>query len=173
MQTLTLCPCLTSFATYICQEVVSSCISPLMAQPWSHQTSHWWAHGTDLHVQQGVSWLGPKPECALTMEPGVETLPNAVSSNLYSLYCHRRVLISTDACIYVECDLSCGDPPAISNGLVDPASNITVTVYTCEQGYILSGSESITCNGSTGLWSLPPVCQQATGALVLQLATNS
>ena len=147
--------------------------SPLMAQHWSHQTSHWWAHSTDLHVQQGVSWLGPKPECALTMEPGVETLPNAVSSTLYSLYCHMRVLISTDACICVECDLSCGDPPAISNGMVDPASNITVTVYTCEQGYILSGSESITCNGSTGLWSPPPTCQQAAGAPVLQLATSS
>ena len=155
------------------QGVVSSCMSHLMAQHWSHQTSHWWAHSTDLHVKQGVSWLGPKPECALTMEPGVETLLNAVSSTLCSLYCHRRVLILIDACICVECDLSCGDPPAISNGLVDPASNITVTVYTCEQGYILSGSESITCNGSTGRWSLSPTCQQAAGVLVLQLAMSS
>ena len=68
--------------------------------------------------------------------------------------------------MYVDCEVSCGDPPAISNGLVDSSSsNMSVTYYTCEIGYILSGSESITCNGLTGRWSSQPTCEQEVGAL--------
>ena len=66
----------------------------------------------------------------------------------------------------VDCKRLCGDPPAISNGLVNSSSsNISITYYTCENGYILSGSGRIDCNGSTGHWSPPPSCQQEVGVL--------
>ena len=135
-----------------------------MARPWSHQTSPWWAHSTDLHVQQGVSWLGPKPECALTMELGVETVPNAVCMQL--ILAKVTIQLESLLILSVDCEHLCGDPPAISNGLVDSSySNISITYYTCENGYILSGSGRIDCNGSTGHWSPPPSCQQEVGVL--------
>ena len=67
-------------------------------------------------------------------------------------------------CPYADCEISCGEPPVITNGRVDSASsNASVALYTCESGHILSGSGRIACNGSSGHWSLQPVCVQDPG----------
>ena len=55
--------------------------------------------------------------------------------------------------------VSCGSPPSIDNGSPGtPTSTIfggTVT-YSCDTGYTLSGSATITCQASG--WETPPVC---------------
>ncbi|XP_064386046.1 CUB and sushi domain-containing protein 2-like [Halichondria panicea] len=59
------------------------------------------------------------------------------------------------------CRVSCGPPPSIDNGSPgQPTSTIIggEATFTCDTGYLLIGSETITCL-STGNWSTSPSCQ--------------
>ena len=56
--------------------------------------------------------------------------------------------------------LSCGFPPSIPNGFPGTPNSTTFggrVTYSCNSGYILSGSATITCQAS-GSWEAPPRC---------------
>ncbi len=55
----------------------------------------------------------------------------------------------------------CGPPPSITNGSPGQPTSTMIggeVTYTCDTGFILTGSETITCF-STGKWSSSPSCQ--------------
>ncbi|XP_064386185.1 CUB and sushi domain-containing protein 1-like isoform X2 [Halichondria panicea] len=59
------------------------------------------------------------------------------------------------------CLISCGPPSSITNGSPGQPTSTMIggeAIYTCGTGYILIGSETITCL-STGNWSSSPSCQ--------------
>ncbi len=59
------------------------------------------------------------------------------------------------------CAVSCGPPPSITNGSSGQPTSTMIggeVTYTCVTGYLLTGSERITCL-STGNWSSSPSCQ--------------
>ncbi len=63
--------------------------------------------------------------------------------------------------LYTSAAVPCGDPPTIPNG----SRTFTVTTfggtatYTCNTGYQLSGSSTVTCQAS-GSWSTVPTCRK-------------
>ncbi len=56
---------------------------------------------------------------------------------------------------------SCGSLPSISDGLPGTPTRTTfggTVTYSCNTGYILSGSVTVTCQAS-GSWSTRPTCE--------------
>ena len=55
--------------------------------------------------------------------------------------------------------VSCGNPPTIGNGLriFRGTSYQDFATYSCDFGYLLSGSATVTCQAS-GSWSIRPTC---------------
>ena len=58
--------------------------------------------------------------------------------------------------------VDCSSPPTLTTGQVDTSSGTTfgsTVTYTCNTGYTLTGSSSLTC-GSDGNWSpVSPTCE--------------
>ena len=57
--------------------------------------------------------------------------------------------------------VNCNSPPSISNGSPDTPTSTTVggtVTYSCNTGYVLSGSATVTCEASGG-WSTRPTCE--------------
>ncbi len=74
----------------------------------------------------------------------------------------RTKLIANSLLICMHaCAVSCGPPPSITNGSPGQPTSTMVrgeVTYTCDTGFIVIGSETITCL-STGNWSSSPSCQ--------------
>ena len=57
--------------------------------------------------------------------------------------------------------VSCGSLPSISNGSPGTPTSTTfggTGTYSCNTGYVLSGSATVTCEASGG-WSTRPTCE--------------
>ncbi len=82
--------------------------------------------------------------------------------NWHFIYC----LCSSSTCSYVNSNIfvltvSCGPPPSIDNGSPGQPTSTMIrgeVTYTCDTGFILIGSETITCL-SIGNWGSSPSCQ--------------
>lgn len=63
---------------------------------------------------------------------------------------------------FTHAAVDCGPAPAVTNGVslfISGTTTLNSRVnYTCESGYLLSGSLTVTCQ-SIGTWNLPPTCQ--------------
>ncbi|XP_064387900.1 C4b-binding protein alpha chain-like [Halichondria panicea] len=69
---------------------------------------------------------------------------------------------SIPTCIIVDC----GPSPSISNGSPGTPTKTTfggTGTYSCNTGYVLSGSSTVTCQAS-GSWSTIPTCQPICGS---------
>ncbi|MBU6162323.1 MAG: CCP domain-containing protein, partial [Myxococcales bacterium] len=58
-----------------------------------------------------------------------------------------------------ELNITCDTPPVVANGtysLPDPGVGATAS-YTCNRGFTLVGTNTLTCNAS-GFWGFPPTC---------------
>ncbi|XP_064386214.1 sushi, von Willebrand factor type A, EGF and pentraxin domain-containing protein 1-like [Halichondria panicea] len=72
------------------------------------------------------------------------------------------------------CQISCGPPPSITNGSPGQPTSTMIggeATYTCDTGYLLIGSETITCL-STGNWSSSPSCQTPPPVYLSLSSTN-
>ena len=137
-------------------------------------------NGNDtISCQLNGSWSLPTPSCSLVDcgNPG-EPVNGYTNDNVFTYqstvqyYCNEGYQLSGDSSI--ECTangnwnntlpnctkINCTDPGTPTNGtrnVVDFYYNSTVS-YSCNTGYNLTGTASITCN-ATGLWSAPvPSC---------------
>ncbi len=66
--------------------------------------------------------------------------------------------ISVPTCISI---VSCNSPPSVPNGSPGTPTTTTVggtVIYSCNIGYILSGSATVNCEAS-GSWSIRPTCE--------------
>ncbi len=95
------------------------------------------------------------------------TAPTCPSRKIRNYLCYKKkrshLTSGLIACVYNYVSTSvagpCGDPPTIPNGsrtFTGTTFGETAT-YTCDNGYQLSGSSTVTCQAS-GSWSPAPTC---------------
>ena len=137
-------------------------------------------NGNDtISCQLNEAWSLPTPSCSLVDcgNPG-EPVNGYTNDNVFTYqstvqyYCNEGYQLSGDSSIQCTANgnwnntlpncviINCTDPGTPTNGIrngVDIYYNSTVS-YSCNTGYNLTGTASITCN-ATGLWSAPvPSC---------------
>ncbi len=69
--------------------------------------------------------------------------------------------------------VSCGNPPNVGNAMMSSPTRVTfggTATYTCNTGYQLSGSATVTCQ-VTGSWNTPPSCACMLIATISQCCT--
>ena len=63
-------------------------------------------------------------------------------------------------CLYYNTTIGCGPPHSVTNGTPGTPTSTTfggIVTYTCDSGYSLSGSATVTCM-SGGSWGTRPTC---------------
>ncbi|XP_064388229.1 sushi, von Willebrand factor type A, EGF and pentraxin domain-containing protein 1-like [Halichondria panicea] len=112
---------------------------------------------------------GPLPSI-FNGSPGTPTSTKFRGTGTYS--CNTGYVLSGSATVTCEasggwstrpsCDvISCGPLPSISNGSTDTPTSTTFRgtgTYSCNTGYVLSGSATVNCEVSGG-WSTRPTCE--------------
>ena len=127
-------------------------------QPVQHLEGQWLTAVTlDIKCQDQLQWLvGPVGAGAQDLLAQVATGYIALQF-LIQVTCFTHV--SYSLCSNVTA-VSCGYPPSISNGFRGTPTRTTfggTVTYSCNTGYQLSGSATVTCQAS-GSWSTRPSC---------------
>ena len=88
------------------------------------------------------------------------TRPTCIGTKHQCLYLRKCVQLLSYACYHIFTVVNCGPPPSIPNGSPGTPTRTTyggTVAYSCNHGYELSGSATVTCLAS-GSWSTRPTC---------------
>ena len=106
---------------------------------------------------------------------GVGQLQLVKVSDIKGLHTETYLFMLGYSCFFLKTNtvVSCGPPPSVSNGSFRMPTSITfggVVTYSCDAGYQLSGSATVTCQAS-GSWSGIPICTGKSNFILTILTT--